>query len=38
VTRFGRIDTWINNPAITTYGTFEGLITEKMERIIRVNL
>ncbi len=38
VERFGRIDTWVNNAAVSLYGTFDALTAEEMERVIRVNL
>jgi NAD(P)-dependent dehydrogenase (short-subunit alcohol dehydrogenase family) len=38
VDRFGRIDTWVNNAAVTTYGTLEELEIEEVEQVIRVNL
>lgn len=36
--RFGRIDTWINVAAISTYGMVEQLEVEEIERVIQVNL
>jgi len=38
VERFGRIDTWVNNAAVSVYGTFDDLAPEEIERVIRVNL
>ncbi len=38
VERFGRIDTWVNDAAISAYGTVDQLEPEEMERIVRVNL
>src|SRR5687768_3498610 len=38
VERFGRIDTWVNNAAVSVYGTVDILTAEEMERVIRVNL
>lgn len=38
IERFGRIDTWVNNAAVTVYGTFEQLTVEEIERVIQVNL
>ena len=38
VTRFGRIDAWVNNAGISEYATVEDLPVADMERIIRVNL
>lgn len=37
-TRFGRIDTWVNNAGISEYATFEDIPIRDMERIIQVNL
>ena len=36
--RFGRIDTWVNNAAVSIYATVEELSAEEMERPVRVNL
>jgi short-subunit dehydrogenase len=36
--RFGRIDTWVNNAAVSIYGTVEQLEPDEMERLVRVNL
>jgi short-subunit dehydrogenase len=36
--RFGRVDTWVNNAAVSAYATVEQLTAEEMERIIHVNL
>jgi short-subunit dehydrogenase len=36
--RFGRVDTWVNNAAVSTYATVEQLTPEELERVIRVNL
>jgi short-subunit dehydrogenase len=36
--RFGRIDTWVNNAAVSIYATVEELSAEEMERLVRVNL
>lgn len=36
--RFGRIDTWVNNAAVSIYATVEQMEPEEMERLIRVNL
>ena len=36
--RFGRIDTWINNAAVSEYGTIEEISLEEIERIVAVNL
>ena len=38
VARFGRIDTWVNNAAISAYATVEQLTVEEIERVIQVNL
>lgn len=38
VERFGRIDTWVNDAAISSYGTVEQMAPEEMERIVQVNL
>ena len=35
--RFGRIDTWINNAAVSVYATIDQLSIEEIERITRVN-
>jgi NAD(P)-dependent dehydrogenase (short-subunit alcohol dehydrogenase family) len=36
--RFGRIDTWVNNAAVSEYGTIEQISLEEIERIVAVNL
>ncbi|MGD9889842.1 MAG: SDR family oxidoreductase [Dehalococcoidia bacterium] len=38
VTRFGRIDTWVNNAAVSAYAIVEQTTVEEIERIIQVNL
>jgi NAD(P)-dependent dehydrogenase (short-subunit alcohol dehydrogenase family) len=38
VARFGRIDTWINNAAVSEYATVDQMQPEEFERIIQVNL
>jgi short-subunit dehydrogenase len=38
VNRFGRIDTWVNNAAISAYATVEEMLPEEVSRIIDVNL
>ena len=38
VARFGRLDTWVNNAAISAYATVEQLTVEEIERIIQVDL
>src|SRR4051812_3450083 len=35
---FGRIDTWVNNAAVSMYATVEELQPDELERIVRVNL
>jgi short-subunit dehydrogenase len=34
----GRIDTWVNNAAVSAYGTVEQMTAEEIQRIIQVNL
>lgn len=38
VERFGRIDTWVNDAAVSIYATVEELTSQEMERLVRVNL
>jgi NAD(P)-dependent dehydrogenase (short-subunit alcohol dehydrogenase family) len=38
VERFGRIDTWVNNAAVSTYGTVEQMEADELRRVIEVNL
>jgi NAD(P)-dependent dehydrogenase (short-subunit alcohol dehydrogenase family) len=38
VDRFGRIDTWVNNAAVSAYATVEELTVEEIERVLQVNL
>jgi short-subunit dehydrogenase len=38
VKRFSRIDTWVNNAAISSYGTVEQMDVEEMQRVVQVNL
>jgi short-subunit dehydrogenase len=38
VERFGRIDTWVNNAAVSVYASVEQLEPDEMERLVRVNL
>ena len=38
VERFGAIDTWVNNAAVSAYATLEQLSPEELDRIVRVNL
>ena len=37
VMRFGRIDTWVNDAAVSTYATVEQTTPEEYDRIMRVN-
>jgi short-subunit dehydrogenase len=36
--RFGRIDTWVNNAAVSVYARVSEMTAEEIERVIRVNL
>ncbi len=38
VERFGRIDTWVNDAAVSAYGFFTDLAPDEVERVVRVNL
>jgi short-subunit dehydrogenase len=38
VDRFGRIDTWVNNAAVSVYAEVEALEPDEMERVVAVNL
>ena len=38
VARFGRIDTWVNNAAVTEYAAVADMTPDEIERIIQVNL
>lgn len=38
VVQYGRIDTWINNAAVTVYATFEETTLEEFRRILDVNV
>ncbi len=38
VETFGRIDTWVNNAAVSTYGTVEQMTPDELRRVIEVNL
>jgi NAD(P)-dependent dehydrogenase (short-subunit alcohol dehydrogenase family) len=38
VERFRRIDIWVNNAAVSTYGTVEQMQPEELHRVIEVNL
>jgi short-subunit dehydrogenase len=35
---FGRIDTWVNDAAVSTYGTVDQITAAEMERLVRVDL
>ncbi|HLL70411.1 MAG TPA: SDR family oxidoreductase [Pyrinomonadaceae bacterium] len=35
---FGRINTWVNDAAVSEYGTIEEITLEEIERIVSVNL
>lgn len=37
IRRFRRIDTWVNNAAVSEYATFDDMSPEEIERIARVN-
>jgi NAD(P)-dependent dehydrogenase (short-subunit alcohol dehydrogenase family) len=37
VQRFGRIDTWVNNAAVSVYSTIEDLTVEEFHRVTDVN-
>ncbi len=37
VERFGRIDTWVNNAAVSVYATIEQLTVEEFRRVTEVN-
>jgi NAD(P)-dependent dehydrogenase (short-subunit alcohol dehydrogenase family) len=36
--RFGRIDTWVNNASVSTYGTVEQMEIAEIRRVVEVNL
>jgi short-subunit dehydrogenase len=36
--RFGRIDTWVNNAAVSVYAPVDDLEADELERVVRVNL
>ncbi|HEX2193875.1 MAG TPA: SDR family oxidoreductase, partial [Candidatus Limnocylindria bacterium] len=36
--RFGRIDTWVNNAAVSVYATVDDLEPAELERVVQVNL
>ena len=38
VERFGRIDTWVNDAAVSVYATVEQMEPDEIERVIAVNL
>jgi short-subunit dehydrogenase len=35
---YGRVDTWVNDAAVSTYATVEQLEPDEIERVVRVNL
>ncbi len=35
---FGRIDTWVNNAAVSVYGTFEQIPVDEFRRVVEVDL
>jgi NAD(P)-dependent dehydrogenase (short-subunit alcohol dehydrogenase family) len=38
IERFGRIDVWVNNAAVSTYGTVEQMDPDELHRVVEVNL
>jgi short-subunit dehydrogenase len=38
IARFGRIDTWVNNAAVSIYASVADLTREEIDRVVRVNL
>jgi short-subunit dehydrogenase len=36
--RFDRIDTWVNNASVSTYGTVEQMDVDEIRRVVEVNL
>lgn len=38
IERFGRIDVWVNNAAVTVFGRFEEIPPESFRRVIETNL
>lgn len=38
VDRFGRVDTWVNNAAVSEYGTVEAMTIPEFERVLQVIL
>jgi short-subunit dehydrogenase len=38
IERFGRIDTWINNAAVSIYARFDSIEPDELDRVVRVDL
>lgn len=38
IARFGRVDTWVNNAAVSIYATVEDITTDELRRLVEVNL
>jgi len=38
IERFGRIDGWVNNAAVSVYARVDGLSADEIERVVQVNL
>src|SRR3954469_17233462 len=38
IERFGRIDTWLNNAAVSIYAGFDSIEPDELDRVVRVNL
>ncbi len=38
VEQFGRVDTWVNNAAVSAYGTVADMTVGEIERVIQVDL
>jgi short-subunit dehydrogenase len=38
IERFGRIDTWVNNAAVSVYARLEELEPDELDRVVQVNL
>jgi short-subunit dehydrogenase len=38
IEKFGRIDTWVNNAAVSVYANFEDMTVEEIDRIVQVDL
>ena len=38
VQRFGHIDTWVNNAAVSVYGRFDDISPEEFRRVLEVNV